>query len=235
MKSKYSVKQASMPTVKNKMNFFRVSVLILISTLLSGCITIYEKYIFKSNGSGTMEYLIDMSEFYSLMQSFSENKLNEDLEIDQSFMVAAERLNNIKGISNIQLTGNSNEYIFGIKYDFANPDALNNAISYIFQKNLKHKEYIRFNRKNITRYSLISEEFSKDKIMGEKEMELDEGMLKEIFERMKYKISMEFFRPVRSVDTKADYVIDNRTLTLETDFGKILDDNRILETRIRLR
>ena len=182
-----------------------------------------------------MEYLIDMSAFYSLMKSFSEKQFDEDMEIDRSFMDAADGLKDIKGISNIQLTGNSHEYIFGIKYDFANPDALNDAMSLIFQKNSNHKEYLSFNRKNITRHSVISEEFSKDKIMGEEEMELDESMVKEIFEQMKYNISMEFSRPIRSVDTKADYTIDKRKLTLETNFGKILDDNKVLETNIRLR
>jgi len=202
---------------------------------LPGCITVYEKYTFNSNGSGTMEYLIDMSEFYTMMNSFSGSLPDEDIQIDQSFMEIAEELKNIKGVSNVQLTGNNQEYIFGIKYDFSDPPSLNRAMAFILQKKYDQVEYLSIKGKNITRYSSISEEFSTEKIIGNEENEMDETMIKEIFEKMNYKIYMDFFRPVKSVVTKANYTIDNNKLIVEANFGDILQNNKILETSIRLK
>ena len=207
----------------------------LAAFLLPGCITVYEKYNFKSNGSGTMEYIIDMSEFYQMMASFSDSVNEQELQIDQSFSETAEGLKTLKDISNVQLTGNSRDYIFGIRYDFANPAALNEAMAYILHNETAGKEYIKFSRKNITRYSLISDEFSKEKIIGVEENEMDEGMLKEIFEKMKYRISMDFSRPVKSVTTLAEYSIDKNKLNVETTFNALLENNKVLETVIRLK
>lgn len=217
----------------NNIQFYLIISLIV---LLSGCITVYEKYTFNSDGSGTMEYTIDMNDFLlTMQQAFSENQPDESLKIDKSFEEAAYTLKSIEGISNIQITGNPEEFIFGIKYDFSNIDALNKAMSHILQKKSGQKEYLSFKRKNITRHGVISEEFSRDRLFGKDEEELDEGMIKDIFGQIKYNISLSFPKPVKSVNTKASYTIDNKTVTLETDFGKLMDNNKLLETKIRLK
>lgn len=176
-----------------------------------------------------------MSEFYQIMTSFSESMQDEDIQIDQSFIETAEGLKSVKGISNIKLTGNNKEYIFGISYDFADPESLNEAMALILHSEAESNEYVSFKGKNITRYSLISDEFSKDKIIGEDESEMDEGMMKEIFEQMKYKITMNFSRPVKSVTTMAEYTIDKNNINIETNFNTLLENKKVLETVIRLK
>lgn len=213
----------------------RLFLFIFAVILLSGCITVYEKYTFNADGSGTMEYMIDMNEFFLTMQSFSEHQPNESLRIDQSFEDAALTLKKVAGISNIQITGNSENFIFGIKFDFSNVAALNQAMSYILQKKTAQKEFLSFKRKNITRHGVISDEFSKDRFFGEDEKELDAGMIKDVFGQIKYNIDMTFHRPVKSVNTKADFTIDKNKLSLKTDFGRLMDDNTILETKVRLK
>ncbi|MCB0780956.1 MAG: hypothetical protein KDC03_15785, partial [Flavobacteriales bacterium] len=47
----------------------RLAALFLLVITLSGCITIEEHYTFKKNGSGSMEYVIDMSVMKELMDS----------------------------------------------------------------------------------------------------------------------------------------------------------------------
>ncbi len=42
--------------------------LLLFVLLMQGCLTIEENYTFKKDGSGTMEYVVDMSEMADLMK-----------------------------------------------------------------------------------------------------------------------------------------------------------------------
>lgn len=208
---------------------------ILSAIFLSGCITIHEDYKFNKNGSGTMEYTIDMSKLLSMMQSFSESENSEDLQIDQSFIEATEELKSIKGISNVSLTGNNSEYIYGIKYDFTDIDVLNEAMSSILKQESHYSKYISIDGKKITRHSVISDEFSFDKLKGKEEGEIDKETMQGIFEQMKYFITMNFQRPVKSVTTMADYNIKGKTIFLETNFAKILENKKNLETQIILK
>ena len=45
---------------------------LLVLLAFTGCITIEENYAFKKNGSGTMEYVVDMSELGDMMKAFEE-------------------------------------------------------------------------------------------------------------------------------------------------------------------
>ena len=182
-----------------------------------------------------MEYLIDMSEFFSMMQAFSDSKQTEEMQIDQSFLEAKEALKSVKGISGISITGNSRNYIFGIKFNFTDVNALNEAMSCIFQQEYSGLKYISFSGRKITRHGVISEDFSQEKLIGDEKTEFDEEMMQGIFEQMKYKVSMEFQRPVKSVNTNAEYEISGKSVKFETDFAKFLDNNKNLETIINLR
>jgi hypothetical protein len=52
---------------------------------------------------------------------------------------------------------------------------------------------------------------------------------------MKYKVSMSFPGKINSVNTASEYVIDGKQIVFETDFAKLLDNKKILETNIRFR
>ncbi|MGC9341584.1 MAG: hypothetical protein ACP5E3_02700, partial [Bacteroidales bacterium] len=85
---------------------------------LSSCITIFESYKFNRDGSGSMEYLIDLSELQSLMEVFSDSLVINDLNFGESFEIAVPELNGMKGISNAYLAGNPAKFLFGIGFEF---------------------------------------------------------------------------------------------------------------------
>jgi len=80
---------------------------IVIFTLVSlgSCITIVEKYSINKDGSGKMEYIVDMSEMYSLMQTLSEEEDVQDLDVSQSFEAILPDLSILKGINNVEIAG----------------------------------------------------------------------------------------------------------------------------------
>jgi hypothetical protein len=215
----------------------KLSLFALVAALsfLTGCITIIEKYTLNKDGSGTMEYFIDMSELYQMMASFSDSTGEmESPEIDQSMREMLPGLENIEGISNIELTGDTAKYAAGIKFDFKNPNALNQAMNVLFKgekSGTDELKYIDINGKTFTRYSLTSADFNKEELLGSEE--LDAETMKSVLESMKYKIIINFSKPVKKVNTLVAYTIEENTVSMETNFSEIFDKKDFLKTIIK--
>jgi hypothetical protein len=94
-------------------------------------------------------------------------------------------------------------------------------------------KYVSINKNNVSRHSIIAEDITND--LFEEEAEMDMDMMQSIFEQMKYKVSMSFPGKINSVNTASEYVIDGKQIVFETDFAKLLDNKKILETNIRFR
>jgi hypothetical protein len=93
-------------TIMNRtLRSFRVAFLGLL-LVLTGCLTIEEQYTFKKDGSGTMTYIVDMSEMGEMMKGLG--KMSESLgEKDQEPMMdmddEAGELKTIPGISKVKV------------------------------------------------------------------------------------------------------------------------------------
>ncbi len=201
--------------------------------VLSGCITIFEKYTIHANGTGTMEYIIDMTEMYEMMASFSDSsEAMESPGINESLQEAIPGLNEIEGISNVAITGDGSEYIAGIKFDFKNADALNLAIGVLFNREDDAGiKYVALKGKTFTRFNQTSKEFNKEELLGSEE--LDEETMKMILESMKYNISVSFDKNVKKVTTKAPYTMEDKNVLIETNFSEIFNNEDFLKTIIK--
>lgn len=109
---------------------FRKNLLAALAGLLlfTGCITIEENYTFKKDGSGTMEYVVDMSELGELMKSFGGEggDMGDMGNMDMSSEIAA--LKGIQGISKVKLDGKK-QWVQRISFAFKDVDALNRALN----------------------------------------------------------------------------------------------------------
>lgn len=119
-------------------NFFKTRYLALYFSLmpafiLSACFEVKEEISLKNNGSGTYTMLIDLSKSKNLVDIFMKMNENEEKigaeEIDSTFVKGAEDLNKMEGISNAQGINDKINYIFGMKFDFKDVDALNDALN----------------------------------------------------------------------------------------------------------
>jgi hypothetical protein len=204
-------------------------------TFLSGCITIIEKYTINADGSGTMEYVIDMSEMYEMMASFSDSAQEpESIELDKSLRDALPVLNTIDGISKVELTGDVSRYIAGIKFDFKNVQALNKALGVILEGEANtgtETQYVSLKGKTFTRFSLTSKDFNKEELLSSQE--LDEETTKMMLESMKYQISITLEKPVKKVTTLAHYTMEDNTVLIDSDFSQIFDNTEVLKTVIK--
>ena len=203
--------------------------------LLTSCITIFEKYKINADGSGTLEYIIDMSEMYEMMAAFSDSTEEMDMSgFDESMRETLPGLKNLSGISNIELTGNPTKFIAGVKFDFNNFDALNKAMAILFMNEEKSEDktkYVEIKGKNFTRFGLTSKEFNKEALLGSEE--LDEETMKTLLESMKYKISVEFEKPVKKVTSMAVLTQEKNSVLIETNLSEIFNNSDYLKTIIK--
>jgi hypothetical protein len=125
--------------------------------LLTGCITIEENYTFKKDGSGTMEYVVDMRELGELMASFgggegdSKKKGGKDDmgNFDMSAQVAA--LKALPGISKVKLDGKK-KWVQRLSFSFKDVTSLNRALNELMKdsSNTRH-EFFRWEGNTLVR------------------------------------------------------------------------------------
>lgn len=206
---------------------------------LTSCLTIYEKYTINRDGSGTFEYIIDLSELYSMMETFaSEEDMNQvkNSDFGESFRQVIPELKDVQGISKIEETGNPANYVYGIKFDFGDVIALNKAMALLLDDNSESEiEYVNIEKKKFVRYHKTSNEFSKEALLGEEGV-TDESMMKGVLEGMKYKIIVNLPRKVKSVQTRAlNEKGEDGFVEIEANFNSMLEDNEYLKTVIKTR
>lgn len=241
---------------------FRKNLLAALAGLLlfTGCITIEENYTFKKDGSGTMQYVVDMSELGEMMKSFGGDGAMGDMgNMDMSSEIAA--LKNIPGISKVKLDSKK-KWVQRINFAFKDVNALNRALNTLMADEAKPDfQFFRWEGNTLVRSNngharelgkslggggtaeVIEDEEEEETetvvdeaIEGEEDEDggLDMNMM---LEAMKYKFSFKFANAV-SGSTAADGVNkatpSSKELRFDTDFGYISKEDKALDLRITL-
>ncbi|MEL6194901.1 MAG: hypothetical protein AAFR66_22765, partial [Bacteroidota bacterium] len=165
----------------------RLTLLLLLSLSLSSCITIIESYTFHKDGSGQMEYIVDMSEISALMKMGGGMEEQDDL-MGQSKEELDKKLAGIQGISNATTFFDEDEYMFTVSFDFSSPDALNQALNDVLQ--IKSEEKI-FHWNG----SMISRKHQADtqmELLNELKGDEQSEMVMSLFKDMKYICKYQF-------------------------------------------
>jgi regulatory protein YycH of two-component signal transduction system YycFG len=205
-----------------------------VSLFLSSCLTVYEKFEINKDGSGTMEYLIDLNNLYNMLESFGgDSAMSNGMGISESFDELIPSLSATEGISDLVLTGEPTKYIFGIKFKFANESSLNMAMALLMDEHDNSNKYVSISKRKFIRYHKTSEEFSLSNIFGDEKEGIDSTMVAGMLTEMKYNISVTFPKKIKKVSTKSDFEItDDKTIEIKTDFLRMLENNKVLETTI---
>jgi hypothetical protein len=107
--------------------------LLIVLLLLPGCLTIEENYTFKKDGSGSMEYVVDMSEIGELMKGLHGNeKGSKDDGLGRMDLgEVKERLGAIPGISKVSVKKEKDGFVQRLRFRFKDLSALNAAMNRI--------------------------------------------------------------------------------------------------------
>jgi hypothetical protein len=208
--------------------------------MLCGCLTIEENYTFKKNGSGTMEYVVDMSALQDMMNSFDQGKADKAKEPDgdspteMGMEERATQLRAIDGIRKVKLKKEKDGYIQRMSFAFKDLTALNKALNVLMpdssgvQQNFFHWEGNTLVRTN-NRHA--------EEMAGDTGTDGDTTDLSDVLQSMKYKYSFKFKHNVDSTelaDGMTKEIPNARTLQLSTDWSVIMKDPKALDLRITL-
>lgn len=225
-------------------NLLRTRPLALLALLIAftGCITIEENYTFKKNGSGTLEYVVDMSELGDMMKAFEElDKSGESKKDDGIGSVdlhdEVDVLKAIPGIKKVKVD-DKKKYVQRLKFAFADITALNAALNVLMPDSTGEKfTFFVWEGNTLVR---MNNSHAKDlgTGMGKGDEDgSDTTDMSAFLESMKYKYSFTFQDPVgnTTVATGVEKEMPNaKSIKLSTDWGVITEDPKALDLRIEL-
>lgn len=224
------------------MNRLRILLAGALVLCLTGCLTIEEHYTFKKNGSGTMTYVVDLSELGELMKGLEalsdEKKGNEEGLGMMDLKENITQLKAIPGLSKVKLY--QKEWVQRISFHFKDINALNAALNVLLPDSSgaghgffawEGNTLVRTNNRHAAELGAGLAEEEADSTGGE---DFDPQAL---LGMMKYKYSFSFSAPVSGVEV-AEGVSTTREkpkqVDVATDWSVITRDPKALDLRITL-
>lgn len=195
----------------------------------------------KSNGSGDMLLTVNMSQSkdnlknYMQMEEVQGIKVPKQSEIESEIANVKKALAGIKGLSNINIKSNFNDFIFIVSGNFDNVKTLNTAINTVASKLNRtpfptiKKDNFDYSAGKFTRYF----KYLKDWNFTQEEYDNLNFSARFIMESAKYITIYRFDQPVKKVtNAKAVVAPSKKAVMLESNFAEILTGKMAIENVI---
>ncbi|MBK8500281.1 MAG: hypothetical protein IPL52_16040 [Flavobacteriales bacterium] len=212
---------------------------------LASCITIEENYTFSKNGSGTMTYVVDMSEMGNMLASLGGDEKkdgggDEMGNLDMSEHAAA--LKSIAGIAKVKMDKRQ-KWVQKLSFSFTDVGALNRALNQLMPDSTgTSHEFFKWEGGTLVR---TSNRYAYDisSTMANEADDDDGGEgdesgfdMNSMLSSMKYKYSFKFKKPVASTENGAMTREEGSTkeVKLSTDWSVLAKDPKALDVRISL-
>lgn len=195
---------------------------------LTGCFELSEQVMIYPDGSGEYALILDMKQSKNVINKKLSDSEASLVGLDSAYARSIRRLNRIKGVSNAHPVKDIKDYIFGIKFQFVNIDALNRALSKMNQEESDYPpeplQVYDYTKRTFVR----SENFYLKRVLANVEQNHEQES-KNILQRAVYKQIIHTSEKFKKY-TNQDYKLTNNKKTL-TLVGNI---NEILSGKIRL-
>jgi hypothetical protein len=207
----------------------------------TACFDIQENFFLKKDGSGTFSFVIDMSQFKSMMAMFDgigsafedkdkrnekakkEKKKSPNEKLSSTFEKTRRKLLNTGGISNVKSIEDTTNLIVGISFDFKNIIALNDAMNKLFEGDSVNSDtskvtYFEYKNKQLTRLEVLDSKsiLGKTNAMSAQKDDNAESMpfdVEKLFGDVTYSTNYEF-------EDKID-AVQNENALLSTNMQKV--------------
>ena len=237
---------------------FTFLMLLFVALGSSSCFDILEEYYFNKDGSGTATYTVDVKQMVSMLESFGEgldSLGNTGESVDEMFedTKAVTQLGKLPGIRNVKNLSDKDAGIVGYSYEFADMEALNNAII-ATQENMDFAASMglggeegggettadnsfSIKGKRFTRILELDTPDADDPEEGEEADKQYEEMAKMFFADHFYTIKYQFERRVKKAKkneftTKED---DGNTVTVKVPIMKLMEGEAKMSSQIKLK
>ncbi len=202
--------------------------------LATGCLTIEENYTFRKDGSGTMEYVVDMSEMAEMMKSFGDKK-GKPNPIESGSAEKLVQLKALDGVKKVKLKREKDGYVERISFAFADVAALNRALNVLMPDSTGVQQtFFAWEGNTLVRTNNRYAEAMGKEMAGTDSTAAD---MAEVLKSMHYKYSFKFAKDVTGADLAEGVTREDqgaRELHLATDWGVIMKDPKALDLRITL-
>jgi hypothetical protein len=214
----------------------RSLVLAIIALFAVGCITIEENYTFKKDGSGSMEYVVDLSAFADIMKSMeglSDEKSKDDGMGEMDMKEEAGKLKSIKGISKVKIKEEKDGFVQRLSFRFADVESLNEALNVLLPDSTgaRHGFFAWEGNTLVRTNNQHAEEMGSDLEQDGTDTTDMSGFLKS----MMYKYSFTFAEPISEVGIAQGVTREDpnpKAVKLSTDWSVIMEDPKALDLRI---
>lgn len=223
------------------MKFFArvMPVLLLMAISLSSCFEIIEEIHYKKNGSGSFKFYMDLSQMKELMASMGEEE-SEPSDMGQDFADDVERIQDIKGLTNVKQINDEENYYFGLSFDFNNLESLNKGLSEVFkgeeEEEATDKVFYKGDKKSLQR---IDANNVRDMMLNAftegEEMDEETKSAMAMFAEAGYTIRYTFDRTVKSASNKEAEVKGKTVTTKYFMFDEEKSQTGTIENTIKLK
>ncbi len=218
--------------------------LLLLLVAFTSCLTIEERYTFRKDGSGTMTYVVDMSEMGDMMEGLG--KMTKEaggtdepvMELDEE----AEALRVLNGIRKVKV-GKGKEWVRSVSFSFQDIDALNAALNVLMPDSSggphtffswEGNTLVRRNNRFASELGASMSGVGEGGDTADGEDAVDMGV---ILGSMKYKYSFKFANAITGTTSEEGVQQErkgSREVFWNTDWSVIASNDKALDLRIDL-
>lgn len=227
-----------MPTLLRSVQRWAALALVVLAT---GCLTIEENYTFKKDGSGTMEYVVDLSAFAELiksMEKMGDGKGGSGSEGFKALEMGEQvtQLKDVPGVKKVKLKKEKDGYVQRISFAFKDLTALNAALNVLMPDSTGvKKEFFHWEGNTLVRVN----NSHANELGGDMASDPDNDTLNTaaMLQSMQYKYSFAFANEVAGTDVVAGMTKESpnaKQVKLSTDWSVIMKDPKALDLRITL-
>jgi len=205
--------------------------------VLQGCLTIEENYIFKKDGSGAMEYVVDMSEMAEMLKGIPGTKDAKDEgpgKMDLEEQLA--KLKALPGIRKVKLKKEKDGFVQRMSFQFADVGSLNGALNELMRDSVGGPhEFFRWEGNTLVR---TNNGYNKKMTTGMGGETGDTSNMDGVLKMMHYKYDLRFAEEVGDVQVAEGVVKEAdgaKRMKLSTDYSVIGQNPAALDLRITLK
>lgn len=221
-----------MDTVLRLPRASRPWILLVLLLSITGCLTIEENYTFKSDGSGTMEYVVDMSPMAEIMKGFGDGKSEP---MDSGSKAKLEQLRAMEGVKKVKLKREKEGYVERISFTFTDLAALNRALNVLMPDSTGVQQtFFTWEGNTLVRANNRFAEGLGNEMVGTDSTSTD---IAEVLKSMHYKYNFKFARNIVDADLAEGVLREApgaREMKVHTDWSVIMKDPKALDLRITL-
>jgi len=208
---------------------------------VTSCLTLEETYTFNKDGSGNMEFAMDLSQLAAFVEEGP--TMDTLFMMGQAFEEMLPQLDEVAGLTDVETFEDRENFKIGLRFAFDDEEALNAALNTVLVAESIDDAHGFFTRSgnSLTRTTLPSSKgVSLPAALAQSFLAEGEGgeEMDFVLESMQYKMSYTFDKRVKVVYADAQAEVsgeDNEQVTLTTNFKELLGREEYLSASFVLK